>query len=574
MTTSSPNANLPNRKLAQSQTCPNANLPKRKLESAQMLLTSPTRDQPIVLRAVSNDNPVLTSDALSFLGALHSKFDSEIRDLLAARKARQIAFDQGVRPDFLPHTASIRESVWQAAPIPAALQDRRVEITGPVDAKMIINALNSGARVFMADFEDATSPSFANILVGHANMLDYRDGKLGFEDATSGKKYEVGPNPALLIVRPRGLHMREENVLVDGVPIAAALFDFGLNFYHVATALSGQGRGPFYYLPKLESHLEARLWDQILRFSQERLGLTVGTVKLTVLIETLPAAFEMDEIIWELRDHIVGLNCGRWDYIFSYIKTLRHDPTKILPDRELVGMDRAFLAAYSARLVQTCHRRGIHAMGGMAAQIPNRNDPEANARAFEKVRADKLREVTAGHDGTWVAHPDLVPIAMEVFDREMPSLNQIHISNKVSNISPVDMLAPHSGAITQRGLVANVSVGIAYLASWLVGRGAVPLNGLMEDAATAEISRMQVWQWLSYGCEVQMEDGGQQNLSADWLGVLIQEELNRLRTTLSQSEFDNSQYRTAARIFHEAVIAETPPDFITTPAYAILNALN
>jgi malate synthase len=550
------------------------NLFDRETETAHMPLNTPALNQPIVLRSVPDDNLVLTSGALSFLAALHRRFSGDIGELLAARKERQMAFDAGTSPDYLRHTASIRQGAWQAAPIPPSLQDRRVEITGPVDRKMIINALNSGARVFMADFEDATAPSFANILAGHANMLHYRDGSLDFEDPRAGKKYAVCDNPALLIVRPRGLHMREENVLVGGQPIAAALFDFGLSFFHLAAKLSAQGRGPYYYLPKLESHLEARLWDQIIRFSQQELELPVGTVRVTVLIETLPAAFQMDEIIWELRDHIVGLNCGRWDYIFSYIKTLRHDPTKILPDRELVGMDRGFLAAYCARLVETCHKRGIHAMGGMAAQIPNRNDPDANARAFEKVRADKLREVTAGHDGTWVAHPDLVPIAMEIFDREMPGSNQIHTPKQGENVNATDMLAPHGGAITERGLICNITVGVAYLASWLAGRGAVPLGGLMEDVATAEISRMQVWQWLSYACDVQKPDGSHRKLSADWLGCLIQEELTRVRETLSLSEFDQSHYRTAARIFHDAVTAETPPDFITTPAYAILNAMS
>jgi len=534
---------------------------------------SPTAP-PLVLRSLPGQDLVLTPEALAFLAELQSRFGTRIHALMLARARRQARIDAGALPDYLPETKEIRQGIWEAAPVPAALRDRRVEITGPVERKMMINALNSGARVFMADFEDATAPSFANILAGHRNMLDYRDGTLEFDDPKTGKSYRVGADPAVLIVRPRGLHMAEANVLLSGQPISAALFDFGLTLWHCGRALAATGRGPFYYLPKLESNHEARLWNEVFVFAQDRVGLARGTIKATVLIETLPAAFEMDEIIWELRDHIAGLNCGRWDYIFSYIKTLRNHKGFILPDRAEVTMDRAFLASYAARLVKVCHRRGIHAMGGMAAAIPVRDDPEANARAFAQVRADKLREVGMGHDGTWVAHPDLVPVAMAVFDAEMPGPNQIRIPRQAWRIEPAMLLRPHEGRVTEAGLRTNISVALDYLAAWLSGRGAVPIRNLMEDAATAEICRAQLWQWRHHGIGVALEAGGVRVLSADWLGELVQQEIGAVLERIGANAFHRGHYAPAARLLLEAATAETLPDFLTTAAYAVLNALD
>lgn len=536
--------------------------------------SSPTYHPPAVLRDVPGCDRVLTPEAMAFVTELQTRFGPSLRALRGARVQRQIGYDNGLLPEFLVETADIRAGTWKAAPVPNALRDRRVEITGPVDRKMMINALNSGARVFMADFEDASAPRFDIMIAGQVNMLDYRDGKLAYDDPASGRPYRLNEDTALMMVRPRGLHMDEANVMLGGHPVAAAFFDFGLHFFHNAKALAETGRGPFYYLPKLENHREARLWNDIFVFAQETLGLPKGTIKATVLIETLRAAFEMDEIIYELRDHIVGLNCGRWDYIFSYIKSLRAHPEYMLPDRAEVSMDKGFLAAYSALLVKTCHRRGIHAMGGMAAQIPVKGDEEANRAAFDKVRADKLREVQAGHDGTWVAHPDLVPVAMKVFDAHMPRANQILDPRQYPRIEPQMLLKPHQGAITEGGLSGNISVAIEYLAHWLSGRGAVPIANLMEDAATAEISRSQVWQWLRHGAEVQLDAGGTGRLDADWLADLIQSEIETLLTRLGATGFHRGHYASAIRIFQEAVTAETPPDFITLPANAVLSALD
>lgn len=517
---------------------------------------------------------ILSRDALELVAKLHRAFEPRRQELLKARVARQARIDAGELPDFLPETKHIREGDWKVAPLPKALECRRVEITGPVERKMMINALNSGARVFMADFEDATAPSFPNIIAGHVNMLDYRDGVLAFDDAKTGKSYRVGPNPALLIVRPRGLHMQEANVLIGGQPVSAALFDFGLTIWHCGRALAATERGPFYYLPKIESHDEARLWNDIFLFAQDRVGLAAGTIKATVLIETLPAAFEMDEIIWQLRDHIAGLNCGRWDYIFSYIKTLRNHGAYILPDRAEVTMDRAFLATYAARLVKVCHRRGIHAMGGMSAAIPVKGDAAANDAAFARVRADKEREVRMGHDGTWVAHPDLVAVALEVFDAEMPLANQIRRQRQEWRIEPAMLLKPHDGRITEGGVRSNISVAIEYLANWLSGRGAVPIHNLMEDAATAEISRAQLWQWLRHGATVELADGDSARLTSEWLGALIQEEIVVILGRLGPTGFHRGHYASAARIVQEAVTADVLPDFITAPAYDVLNALD
>ena len=534
----------------------------------------PTSLPPVILRDAPGVDRVLTADALVFLEELQGRFSLRLNALMIARKRRQARIDRGELPDYLAETADIRQGMWEAAPVPDALKDRRVEITGPVDRKMMINALNSGAKVFMADFEDATSPSFGNIIAGHANMLDYRDGTLEHDDATTGKSYRVGDAPAVLIVRPRGLHMHEANVLIAGHPVSAALFDFGLNIFHNGRALAETGRGPFYYLPKLESHDEARFWNDVFLFAQGRIGLPAGTIKTTVLIETLPAAFEMDEIVWQLRDHIAGLNCGRWDYIFSYIKTLRAHGAYVLPDRAEVTMDRGFLAGYAARLVKVCHRRGIHAMGGMAAAIPVKDDPAANDAAFARVRADKLREVQLGHDGTWVAHPDLVPVAMEVFDAEMPGMNQIRKQRQGWRIEPAMLLKPHEGRVTEQGVRTNVSVAIEYLAQWLSGRGAVPINGLMEDAATAEISRAQLWQWIRHGAAVELTEGGERRLTAEWLGEMVQAEIVTILDRLGPTGFHRGRYASAARIVQEAATADTLPDFITTAAYDLLNALD
>ncbi len=502
---------------------------------------------------------VLTSEAVAFLAELHRRFDGRRLELLKAREERQARFDAGERPDFLPETKEIREGDWRVDPIPAELRDRRVEITGPVDRKMIINALNSGASCFMADFEDATSPTFANVVEGQANLMDYWAGRLSHE--ANGKRYELKPDPAVLIVRPRGWHLPEAHLEVDGRPMSGALFDFGLYAFHNARAAKERGSGLWFYLPKLESHLEARLWDEVIVHAQERLGLPVGTFKATILIETIPAAFEMDEILYELRRHIVGLNCGRWDYIFSYIKRLGRNPEFLTPDRSAMVMGQAFLGAYSELLIATCHRRGAFAMGGMAAQIPVKGDEAANAAAFAKVRADKEREAKAGHDGTWVAHPDLVPVAREVFDREMPGENQLDRLREDVKATRDDLLKVHEGPRTETGLRENIRVGVQYIEAWLGGRGAVPLYNLMEDAATAEISRTQIWQWLQHGAE--LDDGRRvtrelfRELFADELAGLQGRGLERLDE--------------AAALFEEMTLADECVEFLTLPAYERLS---
>lgn len=526
---------------------------------------------PVVLRAVAGGETVLTPEALAFVAELQSRFGLRLHALMIARTRRQDRVDRGELPDYLPHTREIRQGIWKAAAIPPALADPRVEITGPVDRKLMINALNSGARVFMADFEDATAPSFANIIAGHANLIDHRDGTL--EHEANGKTYRVGADPVLLIVRPSGLHLPEANLLIAGQPVSAALFDFGMSLFPCGRALAATGRGPFYYLPKLKSHAEARFWNDVFLCEQDRCGIAAGTIKVTVLIETLPAAFEMDEIVWELRDHITGLNCGRWDYIFSYIKTLRTHAAYVLPDRAQVGMEDAFLATYAARLVNVCHRRGIHAMGGMSAAIPDRSDPAANEAPFARVRVDKQREVGMGFDGCWVAHPDLVPVARAVFDAEMPGPNQIAKPRQEWRIEPAMLLKPHQGPITEAGVWLNIAVAIDYLANWLQGRGAVPIHHMMEDAATAEISRTQLWQWIRHGAEVQTATGPQP-LTAAWLGELVQAEIVVILDWLGPTGFHRGHYASAARLVQEAATAETLADFITLPAYAVLNALD
>ena len=521
---------------------------------------SETLDRPRIVAASSPlaDAPdVLTEDALAFVAELHRRFDGRRLELLAARAVRQERFDAGELPDFLAETRDIREAEWRIGSVPADLVDRRVEITGPTNAKMIINALNSGAKVFMADFEDATAPAWGELVQGQANLRKRWRGSLAFTDPASGKEYRIGENPAVLIVRPRGWHLDERHVTVDGRPVSGGLFDFALYLFHNARAALGAGSGPYFYLPKLESRHEAGLWSDVFAFSEERLGLARGTIKATVLIETIPAAFEMDEILHALKDNIVGLNCGRWDYIFSFIKRLGRSPERLTPDRSAMTMDRGFLAAYSLRLIATCHRRGAHAMGGMSAFIPVKGDEAANAEAMGKVRADKLREVDNGHDGTWVAHPALVPVALEAFE-VMAGPNQL--DRMPAGIPGRDaMLELHDGARTEAGARENIRVGVQYLAAWLGGKGAVPLYNLMEDAATAEICRTQLWQWLRFGAP--LDDG--RRFDADLFDLLFEDELRKLSGVAHIGE--------AASLFRQLVEADTCAEFLTLPAYPLLD---
>jgi len=513
---------------------------------------------------------ILTDQALLFLADLERRFGPTRKTLLEDRKLAQLRYDDGEFPSFPPETEHVRKSIWEVDPAPAALQDRRVEITGPVDRKMMINALNSGAKMFMADFEDASSPTFDNMMNGQKNMQDYARNTLSHTDEAKGKSYTLNDEVATMLVRPRGWHLVENNILVDDHPMSASLVDFGLHIFHNGKLLAEQGRGPFYYLPKIESYQEARLWNDVFNFSQAVLGIPHGSIKSTVLIETLPAAFQMDEILFELRHHITGLNCGRWDYIFSYIKTLKNHKQFTLPERAQVGMDRGFLKAYSLLLIETCHRRRAHAMGGMAAQIPVKNDEAANNAAFDKVRADKKREVDQGHDGTWVAHPDLVPVAMEVFDAAMPGKNQVLAQRQTPTVSQDSLLSPHTGTITEAGIRTNISVGIQYIAAWLCGRGAVPIHNLMEDAATAEISRAQIWQWIRHGATATMADGTEQTVTSSLYRELFDSEVETLKTDLGSNAFVAGRFPEAAKIFTETATSADLPDFLTLPAYEIL----
>ncbi|MDQ1474480.1 MAG: malate synthase [Bryobacterales bacterium] len=511
------------------------------------------------------DSEILTPEAQAFLEALHGKFDARRRELLERRKVRQQEIDGGKLPDFLPETKSIRESDWTVAPIPPDLRDRRTEITGPTDRKMVINALNSGAKMFMADFEDANSPTGRNVVEGQKNMKDAIRREIGFT-GPEGKQYKLNEQTAVLLVRPRGWHLTEKHFQVDGQPISGGLFDFGLYFFHNAAELLKRGSGPYFYLPKLESHLEARLWNDVFVFAQEYCGVPQGSVRATVLIETILASFEMHEILWELRDHSAGLNCGRWDYIFSFIKKLRNRPDFTLPDRAQVTMTVHFLASYVDLLIQTCHKRGIHAMGGMAAQIPIKNDPEANDRALEKVRQDKLREVRAGHDGTWVAHPGLVGVAKQVFDEYMPEPNQIDRKREEVHVTAKDLLTIPEGTITEGGLRLNVDVGIQYLEAWLRGNGAVPIYNLMEDAATAEISRAQVWQWAKHGAK--LEDG--RPVTPELVKETISQELAKMRERAGAERFEKGKYKIAADLFGKMMLSGEFNEFLTLPAYEFL----
>jgi malate synthase len=510
---------------------------------------------------------ILSNEALQFVADLERLTRATRRQLLRARVERQARIDAGEMPDFLPETAEIRRAEWQVAPVPADLQDRRVEITGPVDRKMVINALNSGAKMYMADFEDSHSPTWEATLAGQINLRDAVAGTIEYT-SPKGKHYALDKRTATLLVRPRGWHLDEKHVLVDGQPVSASIFDFGLFFFHNAQALIEKGSGPYFYLPKMESHLEARLWNEVFRLAQTALGIPQGTIKATVLIETILAAFEMDEILYQLREHAAGLNCGRWDYIFSFIKKFRNRPDFVLPDRALVTMTTHFLRSYSRLLIETCHRRGAHAMGGMAAQIPIKDNPEANAQAMAKVWADKEREAGDGHDGTWVAHPGLVGVATEVFDAHMFGPNQIHRRNPQLQITAVDLLAVPEGPITPEGLRTNVAVGVRYLESWLRGNGCVPIFNLMEDAATAEISRAQIWQWIRHP-RGQFADGTK--VTAALVEQVLCDELAKLRDELGEQGFAESKFAEAGQLFLKISTADEFVEFLTLPAYEHLN---
>jgi malate synthase len=509
---------------------------------------------------------ILAPEALELVALLHRRFNGRRAELLARRKERQADLDAGVRPDFLPETAEVRAGDWRIAPFPPQLNDRRVEITGPVERKMIINALNAGARVFMADFEDSNTPSWENQLDGQINL---RDALLRTISYTSpeGKAYALKADPAVLFVRPRGWHLDEKHVTVDGEPVSGGVFDFALFFFHNARqAIEVQG-GPYFYLPKLESHLEARLWNEIFLAAQEFVGLPSGTIKATVLIETILAAFEMDEILYELREHSAGLNCGRWDYIFSCIKKLRSDPEFVLADRVLVTMTTHFMRSYSLLCIKTCHRRGAHAMGGMAAQIPIKSDPAANEAALAKVRADKEREASDGHDGTWVAHPGLVPVALEAFNAVMKTPNQIERLRDDVDVTAADLLTfGPEGPITEAGLRLNINVGIQYLGAWLAGNGCVPVFNLMEDAATAEISRAQIWQWIRSPKGV-LDDG--RKVTVELFRQLLPEELQKVRQILGRV-YDHGRYEEAAELFDEITTSDEFVEFLTLPAYRMI----
>jgi malate synthase len=499
------------------------------------------------------ESEILSPAATQFLERLAREFEPRRRDLLAARCVRQQQIDAGEFPDFLAETEHVRKKDWRVAPIPRDLIDRRVEITGPVDRKMIINALNSGANVFMADFEDSNSPTWQNNLEGQANLRDAVAGTISYL-SPEGRTYQLNPSVATLMVRPRGWHLDESHFTVDGKPISASLFDFGLFFFHNSRELVDQGTGPYFYLPKMESHLEARLWNDVFCLAQDELGIPRGTIRATVLIETILAAFEMDEILYELRDHSSGLNCGRWDYIFSFIKKFRNRRDFVLPDRSTVTMEKHFLKSYVDLLIQTCHRRGIHAMGGMAAQIPIKNDPEANEKALEKVRQDKLREVHAGHDGTWVAHPGLVTIAKEIFDTHMKAPNQICRTREDVHVTAADLLTVPEGPKTLQALRWNIDVGLQYLESWLRGSGCVPIYHLMEDAATAEISRAQVWQWVHH--RARLSDG--QEATPELVRSVISEQRNKLQ---------GDRVASAAELFDHMITRPTFAEFLTLEAY-------
>jgi malate synthase len=509
---------------------------------------------------------VLTPVALELLQKLHRQFEPRRRALLAARQQRQVAFDAGEWPEFLPASVDVRGAEWHIAPVPGDLMDRRVEITGPPDRKMIINALNAPVRTFMADFEDSCSPTWDNLVRGQVNLADAVRRQISYSDP-SGKLYRLNPQTATLIVRPRGWHLPEKHVQIDGQPVSGALFDFSLFLAINHEALARAGTGPYFYLPKLESHLEARLWNDVFIAAQEHLGMARGTIKATVLIETILAAFEMDEILFELREHSAGLNCGRWDYIFSFIKKFRNRADCVMPDRSAITMDRPLMKSYVDLLIHTCHRRGAHAIGGMAAQIPIRNDPAANAAAMERVREDKLREAKAGHDGTWIAHPGLAAIAMQAFESVMPGVNQLDVRRDDVHASAADLVRIPDGAITEAGIRLNIRVGVQYLESWLGGNGCVPLYHLMEDAATAEICRSQIWQWLRHGART--AEG--RAITPELFEQLLAEELGRIHREVGSARTQSGVFPTATRLFTAMVTSDSFDEFMTVPAYELLS---
>jgi malate synthase len=511
---------------------------------------------------------ILTPEALTFLKELHTRFNGRRLQLLQEREARQSRLDAGELPDFLPETRHIRTADWTVAPLPADILDRRVEITGPVDRKMIINALNSGAKVFMADFEDSNSPMWTNNIEGQINLRDAIRKTITYQNPDNGKYYSLNDETATLFVRPRGWHLNEKHLLINGEIASGGLVDFGLYFFHNVKELKNRGTNPYFYLPKMENHLEARLWNDVFVFAQLYLNIPQGTIKATVLIETILAAFELNEILWELREHSAGLNCGRWDYIFSFIKKLRNRGEQfILPDRAKVTMTVPFMAAYVNAVIQTCHRRNVHAMGGMAAQIPIKNDAAANDAAIGRVKADKLREVTLGHDGTWVAHPGLVPVAMEVFNQHMKTPNQLHVKREDVVTEATELLRVPNDTITEGGLRANINVGILYIESWLRGNGAAALHNLMEDAATAEISRTQVWQWIKNGSK--LEDG--RTITYDLYREILPSEIENIKAYVGETAYNNGKFEQALALFDRLVRDEQFIDFLTLPAYDLID---
>ncbi|APY07222.1 malate synthase A [Winogradskyella sp. J14-2] len=513
---------------------------------------------------VKNRYPeILTDEAIAFLIALHEKFNTNRLELLKQREAQQAIFDSGKFPSFPVETKNVRESDWTAAPIPEDLLDRRVEITGPVDRKMVINALNSGAKTFMADFEDSNAPSWTNNMEGQINLRDANTKTIELVDEARGKHYTLNEETAVLLVRPRGLHLNERHLLADNEEMSGSLVDFGLYVFHNTKTLMENGSAPYFYLPKLEHYLEARWWNKVFEFAQAYLGVPQGTFKATLLVETITASFQLDEFIFELKDHIVGLNCGRWDYIFSYIKKFRNHDGFVVPNRDQVTMTIPFMAAYSNLVIQRCHKRGIHAMGGMAAQIPIKNNPEANKAALEKVRLDKEREAKNGHDGTWVAHPALVEVAMKEFDKYMPTPNQIFKKREDIIVTEADLVALPQGTITEAGIRKNINVGVLYMEAWLRGYGAVALYNLMEDAATAEISRTQVWQWLKN--EILLEDGRQFNKAL--FDEIFDDEVEKIITEVGECKIKDTKFCDAINLFKKLVTQENFEEFLTLSAY-------
>lgn len=516
---------------------------------------------------VNNYYPeVLTNQALNFLSALHETFNAKRLDLLNKRITQQKVFDKGKFPEFPKETKDIRNAEWTAGNIPHDLQDRRVEITGPVDRKMIINALNSGAKTFMADLEDSNAPTWSNTIQGQQNLIDANKKTISLIDTKKDKSYQLNPETSVLIVRPRGLHLNERHIIINNEETSASLVDFGLYVFHNTKTLLSNNTAPYFYLPKLEHYVEARWWNEVFTFAQDYLEVPKGTFKATVLIETITASFQLDEIIYELKDHIVGLNCGRWDYIFSYIKKFRNHSNFVVPNRDQVTMTTPFMDAYSKLVIQRCHKRNILAIGGMAAQIPIKNNSTANAIAIEKVRTDKEREVKNGHDGTWVAHPALVEVAMMEFNKHMPTPNQLHITRNDINITEQDLVELPKGTVTETGIRKNINVGILYTEAWLRGHGAVALYNLMEDAATAEISRTQVWQWLKN--EVILDDGRQFNM--DLYIALLNDEVEKIKVEFGEDSIKNSKFKLAIELFDKLVLSEKFNEFLTLPAYQYL----